>query len=809
MSHLKSYAGSLVLAALILQGCGGGSSETPLAPTGTQSSVSEIQKLNLATDVFADAFTQDATLKTQVASDFKLKMIKLYESDAEVKAFIDNLIAQNSELTNLSDAIDALTEAVMTKTTSRNRGLIGDLTSPLTDKVKDGLVGVLDTKAGNAVTGAAFDVVLNSDGVTVVMLDAARKSETTAQIMVDALEAKWELTEKMCPMLRENSEFGEKFTALAEENEVVARFFFERIDANMYGCLTDAMLLSNNENVHDDGVAHSTNGYMGILMERYATDYFIAPTGSTEVRRNDKFVSLLLDTGVKASYDAATKTFTGHGDGNELINEKFFYSLFKTPTSTGSFVDAMDKIDVTTRTMLMDNIFMGAQPDGSYDTVQGYMNIISIGSAMYDGIYGEVGVDGTRSGGYGFGSYVGSFIGFALLIPSDRFVPYAKAFVNAGYEYALFHGIDVWSGLSSAAKLAWDNFGTSANASAPAGMTARSAGEGVLGSDWYDDIKDLMKQAWANVSLVTLYDSLMNGDESVVTSLKDESKKAYSTFVDGRDTNGTKLYPTEISNPYNVHNDTVYGLHGLVELAVQEDVFAVHCGSRPTDYYGVGYECTNDVNYTMDDARAEFTLPPVAELTWSYAYNTAKDGAVSYFKNNIDADWIADLSDADLIRQYFYPSADNIYIPNWMLAIDWLSLPSNVTQAQIATTDLNFNAGYFDVYVTSPNDHLLTANDANESADIELENLISLVKTIEISRVNMGDDSIIAVGNDGQTLDDLYVYKVRTISPEDTEAVLAYLGSLQGTVLSAIGLDGSNAANVDTTDVNTTTVASN
>ena len=810
MLRLKSYAGSIVLAGLILQGCGGGGASDGATPVDvSQEALTQAKKLNLASDVFATAFDTNASLKTQVTSDLSMKIAQLYKSNADVKKFVDDLmVAHSTELTTLKDAFDAIAAAITSKTnsvsSSKARGLLGNITAPLTGAVKDTLVNALDTKVGNAVTGAAFDVVLNSEGVTVVMLDAARKSETTAQIMVDALEAKWELTEKMCPMLRESTEFGEKFTALAEENEVVAKFFFERIDANMYNCLADAMLLSNNENVHDDSVSHSTNGYMGVLMDRYAADYFIMPTGSTEDRRADKFVSLLLNTGAVANYDAASKTFSGHGDGNELINEKFFYSLFKTPTSTASFVSAMDKVDPETKKMLMDNIFTGTNPDNnSTDTVQGYLNIISIGSAMYDGIYGEVGADGTRSGGYGFGSYVGSFVNFALLIPSDRYMTYGKAFVNAAYEYALFHGIDVWAGVSEAAKTAWNNFATSSSVSS---SSARSAGAGVTGSDWYDDIKDIMGQAWSNVSLSDIYNSLMGGDTSVVTTLQDQSNIAYDTFVDGRDANGTKKYPTDITNPATVHNDTVYGLHGLVELAVQEDVFAVHCGSRATDYYLSGYECTNDANYTMTDAKAAFTLPPVSELTWSYAYNAATAGAITYFNNNVNAAWFADLSTNDLIRQYFYPSADNIYIPNWMLAIDWLSLPANVTKAEIAATDFDFNAGYFDIYVTSPNDHLLvdTTTEPVVSADIELANIVSLIKDINVTRVDMGDDSIIAVGNDGQTLDDLYVYKVRTISPEDTQAILAYLATLQDSALSAIGLDSSNAGLVDTTDVNTT-----
>jgi len=836
MTHLKSYLGSVVLAGLLLQGCGSDSSTSaPLTSDNAQvteeSAYSDsrqavlleaARKLDTLSSVLSEVTLSDE-VKEQAKSDLTLKYTQLYDTDANFRTIIDGSISDNQTKEEAFAALASLmVEDSSTASNAPRRGIFSNIvdnvtgkfedaviktvdnvadvtdtvsdvaTTDLTDKLKDGIVNTLDTDVGDKITTAAFDVVLNSEGVTVVMIDAARASDTTSEIMVNALEADWGLTEKMCPMLRTNVEFGEKFTALAEEKEIIGKFFFERIDANMYNCLSDAMLLSNRETGEHSykigsPVKHSTNGYMALLMDRYATDYFIMPTGSTEDRRADKFVGLMLDTGAIATYDEATKTFTNHGDANELINEKFFYSLFKTPTSTDMFVSAMQKIDPAVKVMLMDNIFLGQPADANAtpDTLQGYMNIISIGSAMYDGIYGEVDtVDGVRKGAYGFGSYMGAFVGFAGLIPGDRYMTYGKAFVNAGYQYAAFHGIDVWSGVSEAAQYAWDSYNEEDNATTAAAAPARSGGNGFYDSAWMDDSESLLNAAWDNFDILDnidfdkIYDSVMSDDENVsaiddlIAGFQGEVDQAVTTVL-GPVANDETTYLTTLAT-----GEEVAGIHGLVELAMQEDIYNVQSESN--------------ASYTMEDAKAAFTLPPFADITFDFAYNTASDGAMAYYDQNIagnTAEWLADLSSNDLIREYFYPSADNAYIPSWMLAIDWLTVPASYVSTQFAGTDFDFNAGYFDVYVTSPKAELIT-----EYA-VALEN-------INITKVDMSEDSIIVVDENGQTLDGLYVYKIRAVSQEDLDAIFAAISELGDDALAAVGLDSSEAATVDTTDAN-------
>ena len=796
MLHLKSYVGSIVLASLLLQGCGSDSSSVQVAPSTTVSeestaSLQEAQaRLDLTTSAIANASAKD---NAQAQSDLTLKFAALDATNDEMKAFVDQTIAKNSDITTRGEAYRAMVTALTASTSAQN----APQRLALFDSIKEDLVGLLDSDLGNTITAATFDVVLNSEGVTVVMLDAARGSHTITRIMIDALDADWSLTAKMVPMLQENQEFGEKFLALAYEEPQMARFFFSRVDATMYDALTDAMLLSDaNPETRDDTVEYSVTGYMGVLMNMYSKEYFVAQnSGANKITRtetvdgveeevkyskldaegnlatDDNFVNLLFNTGAIATYNSATQTFTAHGDGNELTNEKFFYALFKTSASTNSFIDAMDQIPVA-RVALMDNIFMGTQKEQT-DTLQGSMNIIAIGSAMYDGIYGTKNIDSVRVHAEGLGAYTGAFIGFAGLIPFDRFVPYGKAFIDAGYKYAEFQG----SAIPDLVATAWDYVNSDDNTttlSAP----SRSGMHGIIYSDWTGDVTDLTVSAISNgktyltdVALAAYSDfdfsdfNVSALSTQAVNELKNASDIALATFMDGNAETG--LYTTELAT-----GESVAGIHGLLELAVREDM--VNTG----------------LSTDITEAEGNFTLPAFADITMEFAYNTASRNARAYYNDNVDAEWFADLSSNELVREYFYPDANNTYIPSSLLAIDWLKVPANYENASYEDYAFDFNAGYVDVYVVSTNVNLMN--------EIDLPTAVDPLKTITMEAVDMSSDSIIAVDEDGLTMDGLYVYKIRVISPADVEAVLATFTDYGDTVSALLGLDSSNAEDVAT-----------
>jgi hypothetical protein len=768
MKNWKNHAGSILLAGVLLQGCGT-TEESPVENSPEKSSAAKAAqeaantllilgedgpqraKLAMASGALATSGSAEAYIKDALS--------EMVANGTITQEDADSFVAKNDLNKAFLDAyFDAAAIAEPSLAYAPGRGVF----SGITDTIKDGLVTIIDTDLGTDITAAAFEVMLNSEGVTVLMIDMARGSDTISQIMIDVLGDRWELTKKMCPMLQTNSEFGEKFTALAYEKDGIdgspdmGGFFFANVDAPLYGCLSDAMILSSDEDLHDKGVDHSTNGYMGLLMERYADRFFIAPgTGAEWISATehpygsyDAFSKLMFDTGDIVTLDG--NTTAGHGDRNELTNEQFFYATFRTPYSTDAFVAAMEKVeaaDAETVRIFMDHIFLGEQnlTNGAIkDQAQGYYNIIAIAGAMYEGINNPM---------YGFADYSGAFVGFAGLIPSDRYLTYASAFMNAGFFWAEQNGISVWESVSTAAKEFYYSFTDSDNTvpaesnTTASAAPARSGGLGLAGSPWLSDIWDAAVASW-DVIDVDIYP-----EETYFAYYNAQALTAYDTFI-----NGSPAAESEAGK---------LGLHGLLELAVREDM-------------------VNSGAYTQEEADV-FVLPTFADITWDFVYNAAADGVVAYWDNVVDAEWLADLSSNELVRDYFYPDADNAYIPSWLMAIDWLKVPANADATFYETIDFSFDGGYMDLYVVSSNAALL--NDVNFQQALE-----PIKENIEASQVAMGSDTIIAVDADGQTLDGLYVYKIRVVTPEDTEAVLAALASLGNDALNAIGIDTDNAA---------------
>jgi hypothetical protein len=741
MTNWKHYAGSILVAGLLLQGCGE-TTDNVVMPT-SEESVTTQDRFNASSYLISETVNNATADETQIRTELTLKFAALDATNSEMQKHVDGLIADSSNsITTRQEAYVAMANSIIGSSTTGAAPSRG----PVLDAITNGLVDILDSSLGDAVTGAMFDVVLNSDGVTVFMLDQARNSQTMTDIMINALDENWELTRKMCPMLQENAEFGEKFTALAYERPDLAQFFFEKIDSTMYSCLTDAMVLSSDEENFGDytnPVEHSTTGYMGVLLETYATTYFIEPgTGSATKyvdARTDKFAGLMFTTGDVVTVDG--NVTSGHGDANELTNEQFFYAVFRTPTSTDSFVTAMKNVETANAanvTLFMDEIFLGKNTTTAFaseDTVQGYYNIISVAGGMYEGI-----------NTYGFGTYTGSFIGFAGLIPSERYMAYASQFMSAGYFWAEQNGVNVWGSVVDGAKGLYADY-TADSSTTAAASPARSAGLGTLGSDWISDTLDVVIAAWDGADLIGVFYS----DQDFITYFNNEALKAYDTVVGSPDSNLTTVITS---------GETVKGFHGLLELAIREDI----------------YNTQHDVNtsYTMDEAEAAFSLPAFSVITWNFAYTAATDGVTAYWNDIVDAKWLADLSTIDLVRNYFYPSEDGVvsaYVPSWMMAIDWLQLPNAVQETDYQSIDLSFDAGYVDVYFVS--------TEAN------------LAQTLEFGSIELVDNSMIAQDTDGNLVATRYVYKIRVVSPEQTAAALAYL---KGIGEGLIGIDTDNAA---------------
>ena len=263
-----------------------------------------------------------------------------------------------------------------------------------------------------AMLAEAFKMMLLSGTMTKMMLRLALNFPILTSVMIHVLNSHWGITRQMIPYLKYDREFGELFMQLAYEQPKMAHFVFQNIDAPLYYGMSVAMTLSQ-----------ETTERMAIMMNWYSEIYFVPPQPAS---RYNNFVRLLLNTGVSIEADGVT----GHGDGNELANEKLFYSLFKSPLATQQFIRAMEQMDPMMLGALMDHIFLGQQrnpADGSLvvdDQIQGTYNIYAIAQGMLAGMEQS-----------GFGSYIQNLMDFAMIIPEDKYMPYAQKFAMAGYTY--------------------------------------------------------------------------------------------------------------------------------------------------------------------------------------------------------------------------------------------------------------------------------------------------------------------------------------------------------------------------------------
>lgn len=282
-----------------------------------------------------------------------------------------------------------------------------------------------------------FKVMLLSGTMTKLMIRLAINFPILTSIMIHVLSEYWGITSRMVPYLKYDREFGELFMRLAYEQPNMAHFVFQNIDAPLYNAMTHSMLLSR-----------ETTERLSIMMNWYATSYLAIPS---QANRYDAFTTLLFDTRNIITTDN-NNSMSGHGDGSELANERFYYAMFKYPLSTAQFIKAMQQVDAITdedmngrtghQTVIefMDFIFLGAQTTDIYpvksglsaDRIQGTYNIFAIAQGMLAGIEE-----------FGFEAYLQNFIDFALLIPPERYLDYGQAFAMAGYTYytqAIYEG---------------------------------------------------------------------------------------------------------------------------------------------------------------------------------------------------------------------------------------------------------------------------------------------------------------------------------------------------------------------------------
>ena len=635
----------------------------------------------------------------------------------------------------------------------------------LTGVLKDGINKLAASDVGQSLGGEAFKLVLGSEGVTVAMLDMARGSRTVTDMMIDILGDKknWnDLSPKMYNMLSSNQEFGEKFLALADEMDGLdgspdmGKFFFSMVDSGIYGPFVDSVILSDGSNGHNSDVSNSSLGYLGSLMKKNAKEFFIEPGTGVQTNLNtaagtkygttDAFSTLLFDNGAPITFDE-NGTEINHGDGSEIQNERLFYSLFRTPSSTKDFISAMEELDSDTVTMFMDQIFLGEQDTIKFgkisDTYQGFYNIISIAGSMNEGVQN-----------YGLSSYLSSFYNFYNLIPVDRFGAYSVAFVNAGMFYTNFNLNSLWGNVkngytSVSNELFSDNNNTANHTSS---RLKRSSGLGTIDTPWKTIVWDCSVSGWDNLNIWTSLSGMISG-EVTETTPKDS---------------------------FNVMSNCI---HSEIELAVREDI---------VNDSKVDNNVSTDIS--MSTAETMFILPNFEDITFSYVWEGSKNRAltVSKFFYNDKKEELFDMwkniSFYDVSTKVYeytnvliYGTTEEkwAYLPEWLSNTQWLDLKEYYGSTD-SSLSVDFSNGYVDLYIVSldPNLNTTVQGLTQDLEKVDTEDVpLSTKENLNLENISESD------------ITEYYVYKVRIYNTTGLDEMLSMLKDY----ISGLGADVTNA----------------
>lgn len=720
--------------------------------------------VSISTQTVIDAATKlhdNGTLSDEQYDKFiaRTDLAKVY-----VTAFFD-AIAKIKELkasftgTEDNTTIDS-NSTVVTDANRTANGLLSTVlgTDPANDPinlvgsaVSDTIVSAVNVDAVNNVAGDAFALVLQSDGLTAAMLDLAIGSETIAQIMIDVLRDNWDLTAQMVPMITnpDDTEFAEKFTYLAGMyDNMVANFVFKYIDTTMYDAITKAMTvpsttgsMENTNLVPSYTGNHKVTSNMGKLMADIGVNYFVKPDATHTIVRSD-----LPD--LYAGDDAFARLMLDVNNGT--INERLFYALFSESKMTADFVTTMQQVkanDDATATFFMDNIFLGAELSDLNNTTdvqkdQAMRNITTVATAMFDGYKAE-----------GLAAYSGSFVGFAGLVPFDRFKPYAQAFAAAGYQYIKVNGLDIPGG-SIGAWIA-DKFFPSEEVVAEAENNATAQASARTTNSVLTDTLEWIKTQFASytVWLGEAKDYLLtNSVGQTIAGAFDEFIGSVKTGIDA------------------TIKDLIAKGHDIAEAKIQVLIA--------------------DQNYR---------LPAFSDINLSVAYMTSvvKTTAagilddptmIRQFTENARVQGVYDYVNEKLATNKFLA-----YIPTWMTKLDWIELPANVDG--LPKMKLSFSTGSADIYILSDN---------ADAVDLQTNVLGNQVLLEEVALA----DSPIVVDETNSEYSELHVYKF-TIHATDLinlDAILAKAGEFLDNKINGVAVDASNVVDTTVSETNTTVI---
>jgi hypothetical protein len=489
-------------------------------------------------------------------------------------------------------------------------------------------------------------------------------------------------------------------------------------------------------------VSPKVNSMMGETMVLIGANHFVKPVvGDMGTQRADQPYSENADgttNGLYAGADAFARLMLDPANG--IVNERMFYSLFAKSDTTAAFVTTMQQVkilDASTSTFFMDNIFLGGElkdiatlTDVQKD--QAMKNIYAVAKAMLDGNKIE-----------GLSAYSASFIGFAGLVPFDRYVPYAKAFGAAGYYYAKAHDLAIPGG--SIGQWIADKFFPSETATEEAVQAAPSRQANALttaldwikakfGSytEWLAGATEYLKTNSIGQTIVEAFDNILG---SVTTGIE--------ATIDDLKAKG----------------------HDAIEAKIQVVI-----------------------------ADANYTLPAFDDLSLNYIITTAKTTVVgiiddptivrSFTSNN------RVLEISNFIKEKIETNRVLGYMPDWMTKLNYLELPANIDAKPKPI--INFKSGSADIYILSDN------------ADIIDLQVNVLGNTVLLSEVAL-EDSPLTV-KDGE-IAEMHVYKftVSALDLVNINGIMAKIGEYLENRFGVVAVDASDAIVEDTTTTTTET----
>lgn len=277
--------------------------------------------------------------------------------------------------------------------------------------------------------GSFFSSVLEDPDLTLDLLQCADGNPSLLEWMLHIMDENPELLSQMGFYMGETGDgsskgcqLGEQFTAMALHHNYVKDFFFAKINDDLYSNLGRNMLCET-----------ETTSNIGRLMTQNATE-IMTPTSP--------FSRAFMKIGTPES----------DTDGNEVTNERVFYSIFGNIGAATDFLNAMEQLQPEMAQAFMDFIFLGKMiipgttcPSWDYSceeqpatviehTGQAYNNLYAVMDGFVNGVAPYYVMDSTHppvpDSSESANALFGRFMGM-LIDQQGNMTPYAERFFSA------------------------------------------------------------------------------------------------------------------------------------------------------------------------------------------------------------------------------------------------------------------------------------------------------------------------------------------------------------------------------------------